>query len=621
MSFLLKLSSALPARVPTPADSHETPAAPAAELLSKGGGRPRAVPAAGLGWAGVLAAVWAIVLVGLALAGGYSGFSATPIVDMWNGYLDFYVRVSDGDLGAWWDQHNEHRILLAKALFWVDLRLFNGTSPFLVIVNYLLLGACCVVMLRIWHERTGRPIGAAGFVMAAWLFMWAQHENLLSPFQSQFLLVQLLPLAGFWMLHRSLRPGREGDRAFTWAAVLGLLSIATMANGLLVLPLMVVLALVLRLDRQRVLTLAALSLLAALLYLPGLSRPERHASLTQTFLEHPLGVIEYGLLYLGGPFHHLIPAPQRFTHGMNAGIAAGAVMALASIGLAWQAMRAPRRCSLQLALLTFIAFVGATALVTGGGRLNFGLGQALSNRYVTPALIAWAALFVVVAPSVSRMARPVRLAGVLALLVAITPVQLGALKVDRAKGFEHEVAVLALALNIEDEPQLTTVFPVLDELMSYSREPARRGLSVFGDPPYRDAAARIGTPVSRVGVASETLCDLVVESARPVDAQPGWVAVRGWILGPGGTAVPGAIDLVDPDGKLAGIALVGEPRKDLPVAGPASVREAGFKGYVRAEAAAGLLTAIDHGGRCRAAMAIPAARADRTGTRPGASHA
>ena len=621
MSFRLKLSSALPARAQTNAESHETPAAPAPEPSSRACSSPQVLPASGLGRAGVLAAGWAIVLVGLALAGGYTGFSATPLIDMWNGYLDFYVQASDGELGAWWTQHNEHRILLAKALFWVDLRVFNGTSPFLVIVNYLLLGACCLVILRIWHERTARPIGAAGFVMAAWLFMWAQHENLLSPFQSQFLLVQLLPLTGFWMLHRSLRPGREGDRAFTWAAVLGLVSIATMANGLLVLPLMVVLALVLRLDRQRVLTLVALSLVAALLYLPGSSRPERHASLTRTFLEHPLGVIEYGLLYLGGPFYHLIPAPQRFTHGMNAGIAAGAVMALASIGLAWQAMRAPRRFSLQLALLTFIAFVGATALVTGGGRLNFGLGQALSNRYLTPALIAWAALFVVVAPAVSRMARPVRLVGVLALLVAITPVQLGALNADRAKGFEHEVAVLALALNIADEPQVTLVFPVLDELMSYSREPARRGLSVFGDLPYRDAAVRIGKRVDVGGAHSATLCDLVVESARPVDAQPEWVAFRGWMLGPGGMAVPGAIDLVDPSGRLAGIALVGEPRNDLPVAGPAGVREAGFKGYVRAEAATGLLTAIEQGGRCRAAMAIPAARADRTGSWPARTHA
>jgi hypothetical protein len=46
----------------------------------------------------------------------------------------------------------------------------------------------------------------------------------------------------------------------------------------------------------------------------------------------------------------------------------------------------------------FILYIGGTALATAGGRLIFGIEQALTSRYMTPSLMAWAALFVIIMP-------------------------------------------------------------------------------------------------------------------------------------------------------------------------------------------------------------------------------
>jgi hypothetical protein len=67
-----------------------------------------------------LARMLTILMAGLAVAGVCRAYSPVPFSDMWDGYLHFFMQVSDGDSGAWWRQHNEHRIVLARLLFWIN---------------------------------------------------------------------------------------------------------------------------------------------------------------------------------------------------------------------------------------------------------------------------------------------------------------------------------------------------------------------------------------------------------------------------------------------------------------------------------------------------------------------
>ncbi|MBC7488878.1 MAG: hypothetical protein H7240_01460, partial [Glaciimonas sp.] len=134
-----------------------------------------------------------IIFVGLAIIGGIRAYSPIPFWDMWDGYLGFYVKVTSGDWSAWWAQHNEHRIVLARLFFWLDLAFFKGQGWFLIIVNYALQSMVCILFWVIWKETKGEKNNWLGFFLICWLFWWIQKNNLEWGFQSQFILAQLLP--------------------------------------------------------------------------------------------------------------------------------------------------------------------------------------------------------------------------------------------------------------------------------------------------------------------------------------------------------------------------------------------------------------------------------------------
>ncbi len=78
---------------------------------------PRKAVAAAAAFAGLM-----MILVGI---GQYHSFTVVPIWDMWNGEVEFFMKARGGDLLAWFGQHNEHRITLARLLFWADLDWFG----------------------------------------------------------------------------------------------------------------------------------------------------------------------------------------------------------------------------------------------------------------------------------------------------------------------------------------------------------------------------------------------------------------------------------------------------------------------------------------------------------------
>jgi hypothetical protein len=61
-------------------------------------------------------------------------------MDMWNGYLGFFTKLSDGDWSAWWGQHNEHRIFLARLFFWFDLFEIDAATKIFVRVEEIVDG-------------------------------------------------------------------------------------------------------------------------------------------------------------------------------------------------------------------------------------------------------------------------------------------------------------------------------------------------------------------------------------------------------------------------------------------------------------------------------------------------
>ncbi|VXC06076.1 conserved membrane hypothetical protein [Pseudomonas sp. 8AS] len=527
--------------------------------------------------------IFAAVFVGFAISGGYHGYSPVPFMDEWGGSLDFYIRSSSGDPAIWWAQHNEHRVVLSRLLFWMDFAWFGGSVWLLLAINYLLVALGCVVFWNIWREREIPGFRFVGFFLVAWLFSWSQKENLVWAFQSQFILAQLLPLVAFYYLHKCVAEESKANRYFALAILFGVLSVGSMTNGVLALPLMAVLAALMGLGWRRSGFLLLLAVLAAGAYFYDFVRPPNHGSLAKTLSEDPLGLIQYVLVYVGGPFYPI--AKKLVGHGLvalHATQTAGLFLVLSALAFLVQELRKRERSTLQLALLTFILYIGGTALGTGGGRLLFGINQALSSRYMTPALMAWAALFMLYAPLLLKKTEGKRWKlwiPAFVLLAMLVSNQKKGLENKDEELFERQVAALAMELRVRDTMLLPRLYPNADDALMFSAIPVERDLSVFGLAPIRNAREHIGTQLASSTPTLE--CQGELEEIDEIEgSQTGYLRVQGWVFDPSTQSVPDSLSIVDTQtAKVIGFVITGQPQD----ANLKAARTSGFKGYLQGQ--------------------------------------
>lgn len=550
--------------------------------------------------------VTAILMLGLAVIGAIKSYSPVPYWDMWDGYLRFYTSVSEGDFGAWWAQHNEHRIVLSRILFWIDISFFAGLSWFLIITNYVLMICTVSVFYKFLQERVKQDSShLAGKVLRlfiiAILFSWIQVSNLTWGFQSQFILAQLLPLLAFYVLHLSFTSQKSGKSLFLTACFLGVLSVGTMANGILALPLMLVLGLILRISKIKLFILALLAITMIGLYFYGYHSPDGHGSIKAAVLNNPIDVFKFLLLYIGGPFYYMT-GEGSFIIAQLAGI----FLIGSAICFGWQSLKKPDKHSLQLALLSFILYVGGTALGTAGGRVVFGLEQALSSRYQTPVLMAWVALLVLFSPLIisSIKKHPYLMLSILfVLLVSLLPIQFKALQLKEGEHFEKEIAALALELNIKDQDQIVSVFPSAEWALAIVEKPVEFDLSIFGTPKIKNVAQLIGRTSSENQLFK---CSGSVDEISEIDGVSDYVRIRGWMYQNSTRATPEVIHIVNGGNKIIGYALTGQPRADIAKEINNKAGWSGFKGYLLSQEMGGGITLEGHGkAECKLSVTIP----------------
>ncbi|KRB83400.1 hypothetical protein [Duganella sp. Root198D2] len=519
----------------------------------------------------------ALLFAVLAVVGGVRGYSPVPFWDMWGGYLPMADPAANGGWSLWWHQHNEHRIVLSRLLFWVDLRWFGGASWFLIAINYILVLLGAVLFCRILREAaapSGRELdqhALAAFTVAS-LFFWSQHENLTWAFQSQFILAQLLPLAALYILYRSIR---GGSAQFALACLLGVLSAGTMANGILALPMMTVYALLTRQGARRAGVLAALSALLLFAYLHDYASPAGHAALSPLW-QRKEQFVRYVAMYLGSPFYFAMGAGRT---GKTVALLAGLFLIASSVRFAWQNLRHPHPPALQLALLFFIAYIGATASGTAMGRMHISMAPAF--RYTTPALMAWAALLALSAPAFLALhGRRRQFAyGALALLVLpMLAFQLKALESQADEIYDRAVAVLAIELRVPDKVQIGHVYPNTDAI-ALSAQAADSQRSVFGMYPFRSARAQMGTVFAP---AALPVCVGALDSAGLIEGDARFLRVDGWLYEAGRKTVPQVVRFLDAEGKQVGYALGGKRRDDVAATAGQQARSAGYLGYLMA---------------------------------------
>jgi len=252
-----------------------------------------------------------------------------------------------------------------------------------------------------------------------------------------------------------------------------------------------------------------------------------------------------------------------------------------------------------------VLYIAGTAFGTAGGRLIFGIDQALSSRYMTPALMAWAALMVMAAPWLSRQPSLVVAIPALALLSALAPQQWQALRSQREMQFERQLAALAIELGVRDQLQIGTVYPSADGALALAEVPVKQGLSLFGRAPLAGLRARLGQADSH-SERPVSACRGALDETLGMSTDARFLQVRGWFFDPAGRNRAEVLDLVDERGHLVGFAATGQHRGDVAQAVDKTAGRAGFKGYLQTSAQDQVVFAMDSQRRCALRLQVPA---------------
>lgn len=338
----------------------------------------------------VVAGAAALGFVALAVRLGVIAYDRSPIWDQVS-----YVFVGELAAGIF-DVHNEHRIILSKAIFILDAIIHaDGALNLVFVYVFLCLHGAILYRLVVRAFEIHEPVLRAALIIfgGSILFSGAQWENFSSGFQNQFTAVYALATCAFFILAHYAASGRRAFLAL--AVVAGILSAWSMANGLVALALLAALGLAMRLKRRDIALLAGVAGVVWALYLIGYSRGATSHGDPLSRLANLGALAHFTLVYLGGalaqPLSAVLGANEATARAALAAAAGGAGVLAAAVFALRTALN-PDRTPYQLAAVGVLLFIGATAFVTAMGRVELGLEAALASRYATAAAPFWAVL-------------------------------------------------------------------------------------------------------------------------------------------------------------------------------------------------------------------------------------
>lgn len=482
----------------------------------------------------VLKGMWFFtgLMIGLVIVGGVRFYSDVPVMDMWDGVVSFVLKSQRGMYSAWWEQHNEHRILMSRLLFWADLNWFGGHSIFLLVINYILAFSMPLVIWRILRERRkflAKPWDESAKILVlflgSWLVLWCQKDNLIWPFQNQFFLSQLLPLLSFWTACKSSR-GERKVFYFLISCLLGFGSAWTMANGIIVLPLLTVMSALRHQGLTRLVINFVLTVATLILYFFNYESPSHHSSLVNSLWSHPVEVLNYTFCYLGSPFYFLV---GKGPFGVAIAWVMGGVFTLLVLKKLMNEVFNKSNHPLDLMLVLYLIYILGTAAGTAGGRVHFGVQQAMSERYTTPALIAWSIICILFEDRLGTLLLPPKKTsvkvgcGLLLLLMLIK--QLGVFSKNQAELNRKKLAALALELQVRDSEVIQSIFPFTSRALMIAKEASDKKISIFGYKPLKDLRAKLG---SVSGVADPfSQCEIERATYKNLPDDLKWVRIEG----------------------------------------------------------------------------------------------
>jgi hypothetical protein len=511
-------------------------------------------------------------------------YSSLPWWDTWE-YISAMAKGESPLSASWlWRQHNEHRMVIQKLFFAVDLKMFRARQVFLlasiVVIQVLHSGlwAWSMRVLGGWRGALWRSgVGLVAFCIfcpSPWLnyTMGFQVCYVLSP---MFATLSFVGLLLYWK-DSQRHPGEQGSSRFLWLPVSILAALCgtySLANGNLLWPLLLAAAVLLKL-RAAAVSYAITGAVNTFVYFYRYVRPAYHADPIAS-LGAPVAVIKYVAVYFGSSW-------------VNGPIVAAEIIGVVGLGVGLMVLlrtpyyvRNSQPFALQLVLT--IAFCAGTAIVTAAGRINFGVKEAWENRYQTFALPFWCSLGLPLLGYVySLRTKPQRF--VVAQICLLAVMVRGAMLAEhpigeaRAHGFGLNLASMALRTGVYSPMVLERIAERSDRLLVGVEYLRAHQLSLFSD----WDAALLGSPLDNVlRVASPNECRGRLEFAPLEDSTAPGFFVSGWAWDDKHHQ-PAREVVATTDGIITGLAAVGYKPLNTGASDPAILNSySGFAGYVR----------------------------------------
>ncbi len=374
---------------------------------------------------------------------------SVPFSDEWD-LIPLLQKQATGTLGLadLWAQHNEHRSFFPELIMLRMARFTHWNMRAEVVLNLILATMILMALAFLLHRTLGRrgaALGWGAYAVAAIFFSWMifspqQWENWLWGWQIAWFLSNLAAISAAVIL------SEWPDRLPAWlgvtcAAAAAVVASFSLASGLCAwVALVVVFALRTQLRRGLPIWIIV-GATTVTLYLHNY-RPGGGGGVPFA-LKHPVTFVGYLLAYLGAP------VAQQVGTAVVAGLAICAVFAASSAYLELHHPEPLRRCAAWIGLGLYAMF---GAVLTDLGRVNLGVSQSLSSRYVTLSMLvalSTLALALAAAASYAKTTQPAaaltRAARVVVVLAAAAVVFVNYNKSLQALGSRRDAFAVGVA--------------------------------------------------------------------------------------------------------------------------------------------------------------------------------
>ena len=324
--------------------------------------------------------------------------SSVLLADEWR-VLPRYIEFTTGKLSLLsflWEDHFGHRPALARLLFILDVGTMGGTQVLPKLISIFLCGLVAVLFAMLLMRQKEISLGArligVGLLVLVFLVSHQIH-NFSIGWNNAILTTVWFSVLAFYCLTKSIERTASGHRAvtlFVCALLSGIAATCSMANGLLIWPIMLLMCVRFRAwPRATIVTLVGAAMTT--IYLWNYKR----MGLLSEILNQPGALLDYLFAFLGNP---------AMAFGMQASTFFG-VLGILLVGYHFcrQGWHSDRDAPTVWFLLCVCLFVIGTAALTSIGRISFGAEVGiepsmmsaigpLSLRYYSFIAPLWAAI-------------------------------------------------------------------------------------------------------------------------------------------------------------------------------------------------------------------------------------